>query len=71
LIGYARVSTDEQSPGLQFDALASAGCERIFTDSASGALASRPALDEAISALSPEDTLIVWKLDRSVGASRT
>ncbi len=64
LIGYARVSTDEQSPALQFDALASAGCERIFTDSASGAIASRPALDEAISALSPEDTLIVWKLDR-------
>ena len=64
LIGYARVSTDEQSPDLQFDALNRAGCHRIFTDSASGATMSRPALDEAIRALRPGDTLVTWKLDR-------
>lgn len=64
LIGYARVSTDEQNPALQFDALTRAGCQRIFTESASGAAVYRPALEEALNALQPGDTLVTWKLDR-------
>ena len=64
MIGYARVSTDEQNPALQFDALDRAGCKRIFTDYASGARLSRPSLDEALGLLKCGDTLVVWKLDR-------
>lgn len=64
MIGYARVSTDEQSPALQFDALKRAGCERIFTDYASGARTTRPALEEALCALKQGDTLVAWRLDR-------
>ena len=66
LIGYARVSTADQQPQLQLDALAAAGCERIFTDHGiSGAAVSKPELDKAISFVRPgEDVLIVWKLDR-------
>lgn len=65
LIGYARVSTQDQSADLQRDALAAAGCERVFVDEgASGASIRRPALDEALAALQPGDCLLVWKLDR-------
>lgn len=64
MIGYARVSTDEQNPALQFDALDRAGCKRIFTDYASGARTSRPSLDEALGLVKRGDTLVVWKLDR-------
>lgn len=64
MIGYARVSTDEQSPALQFDALALAGCERVLTDYASGARTNRPALEEALLLLKEGDTLVTWKLDR-------
>ena len=65
LIGYARVSTDEQSLALQIDALARAGCGRVFEDSGvSGALASRPALDKALESLRAGDTLVTWRLDR-------
>ncbi|MDH4983826.1 recombinase family protein [Hyphomicrobium sp. D-2] len=64
MIGYARVSTDEQNPDLQFDALARAGCGRVFTDYASGARANRPALDDALAVLRKGDTLVTWKLDR-------
>jgi DNA invertase Pin-like site-specific DNA recombinase len=64
LIGYARVSTDEQNPALQFDALDRVGCKRIFTDYASGARMNRPALEETLGVLKNGDTLVVWKLDR-------
>src|SRR5512144_113668 len=64
LIGYARVSTSDQTLDLQKDALEKAGCERIFTDTASGAKAERIGLDEALSYVRPGDTLVVWRLDR-------
>jgi len=63
-IGYARISTADQSTDLQVDALKAAGCERIFTDVASGAKASRPQLDAMLAQLRPGDTVTVWKLDR-------
>jgi DNA invertase Pin-like site-specific DNA recombinase len=64
LIGYCRVSTQDQSLALQEDALRTAGCERIFTDVASGAQAAREGLREALDFLREGDTLIVWRLDR-------
>jgi DNA invertase Pin-like site-specific DNA recombinase len=64
LIGYARVSTFEQSLDLQTDALERAGCERLFTDQVGGAHAERPGLDQVLSHLRKGDTLVVWKLDR-------
>jgi DNA invertase Pin-like site-specific DNA recombinase len=64
LIGYARVSKDEQNLDLQMDALTAAGVERIFTDKMSGAKADRKGLAEALSHLRKGDVLTVWKLDR-------
>jgi DNA invertase Pin-like site-specific DNA recombinase len=64
LIGYARVSTQDQTLDLQQDALNKAGCERIFTDTASGAKSERIGLDEALSYIRTGDTLVVWRLDR-------
>ena len=64
LIGYARVSTPDQNLNLQKDALFLAGCELIFTDTASGVQAQRPGLIEALQHCRPGDTLVVWKLDR-------
>ncbi|MEK0217216.1 recombinase family protein [Bifidobacterium mongoliense] len=64
IIGYARVSTLEQNEALQTDALDKAGCERLFTDHASGAKAHRPELDHMLDTLRKGDTLVVWKLDR-------
>ena len=64
LIGYARVSTIDQNLALQRDALAEAGCGRIFTEQLSGAVTDRPALHEALEFARSGDTLIVWKLDR-------
>jgi len=64
LIGYARISTDDQNLDLQRDALQNANCEQIFTDQVSGTKAKRPGLDEALSHLRSGDTLVVWRLDR-------
>jgi DNA invertase Pin-like site-specific DNA recombinase len=64
LVGYARVSTGDQNPDLQRDALTGAGCGRLFTDVASGAKGERPGMAEALAYLRPGDTLVVWKLDR-------
>jgi DNA invertase Pin-like site-specific DNA recombinase len=64
LIGYARVSTFDQTLALQRDALQEAGCERIFTDTASGSRSDRPGLAEALDHLRSGDTLVVWRLDR-------
>ena len=64
LVGYARVSTMDQSPALQLDALNNAGCGRIFEEKASGAQRDRPELKAAMEYLREGDTLIVWKLDR-------
>jgi DNA invertase Pin-like site-specific DNA recombinase len=63
-IGYARVSTGEQTLDLQLDALAKAGCEKISTETASGAKADRPVLADVVGYLRAGDTLVVWRLDR-------
>src|SRR5665213_2911769 len=63
--GYARVSTDDQTPALQLAALKRAGCKTIFKDDGlSGATTNRPALLRCLKKLEHGDTLIVWKLDR-------
>src|SRR4029453_677704 len=61
---YARVSTTDQTLDLQLDALRTAGCTKIFTDTVSGGTAERPGLAEAFSHLRDGDTLVVWRLDR-------
>ena len=63
-IGYARVSTGNQRLDMQLDALTASGCTHIHTDTASGALAARPGLDQALAELDKGDTLVVWRLDR-------
>lgn len=63
-IGYARVSTKEQSLNLQEDALRKAGCEKIYSEQISGATSERPQLQEMIKHLRQGDIVIVWKLDR-------
>jgi DNA invertase Pin-like site-specific DNA recombinase len=63
-IGYARVSTIDQDLALQLDALAKAGCDRVFQDKASGAKTDRPGLTAALSFVREGDILTVWKLDR-------
>ncbi|MBD2044088.1 recombinase family protein [Coleofasciculus sp. FACHB-64] len=63
-IGYCRVSSNDQTLNLQKDALKKAGCEKIFSDTVSGAKESRPGLDKCLDQLREGDTLIVWRLDR-------
>ncbi len=64
LIGYARVSTQDQNPELQIEALKKAGCEKIFVEHASGAKRNRAQLKEALDYVREGDVLVVWKLDR-------
>jgi DNA invertase Pin-like site-specific DNA recombinase len=64
LLGYARVSTDEQNLALQLDALKQADCKRVFKDVGSGSLKHRPELDACFEFLVAGDTLVVWRLDR-------
>src|SRR5512143_1453450 len=70
LVGYVRVSTEDQNLDLQKDALQKAGCGKLFTDIASGAKDDRTGLSDALAFLRPGDTLVVWKLDR-LGRSLT
>jgi len=63
-IGYARVSSDDQSLNLQRDALRQAGCERLYEEKESGGKADRPELLRLMEALRSGDTLVVWRLDR-------
>lgn len=64
LIGYVRVSTQDQNLDLQREALVKADCQQIFEDKASGSRAERPGLNKALELLREGDTLVVWKLDR-------
>ena len=64
LVGYARVSTEEQNLDLQRDELTKAGCAKLFHDEMSGAKRERPGLSEALAFMRPGDTLVVWRLDR-------
>ena len=64
LIGYARISTADQSPDLQEDALKKAGCIRVFVDQASGVADHRPELERLLDHLRPGDSVVVWRLDR-------
>ena len=63
-IGYARVSTKEQSFDLQVDALRKIGCEKLYREVVSGAKAERPVLDALLRELRAGDVLVIWKLDR-------
>jgi len=64
LIGYARVSTQDQNLDLQIEALTKAGCKKVFDDKISGSRAQRLGLTQALDMLREGDTLVVWKLDR-------
>ena len=70
LIGYARISTRDQKPHLQRDALQEAGCERIFEETASGAKRDRPELKAALDFMRSGDSLVIWKLDRLARSTR-
>ena len=66
LVGYARVSTQDQDVDLQVDALKKAGCDinYIYTDKISGAKSERPGLKKCLASLEPQATLMAWRLDR-------
>ncbi len=64
IVGYARVSTQDQNPQLQLDALGAAGCEQVFHEKAAGVVRERPELTTCLRTLRKGDTLVVWKLDR-------
>jgi predicted site-specific integrase-resolvase len=68
MIGYGRVSTRDQNPDAQLDALTGAVCDQVFIDSASGKLASRPELDKALMVAREGDQFVVTKLDRLGGS---
>src|SRR3954452_23418304 len=63
-IGYARISTGEQTLDLPLDALTTSGCSKVYQETASGAKADRPVLEDVLSYLRVGDTLVVWRLDR-------
>src|SRR5689334_12280153 len=63
-IGYARVSTQEQTLDLQTDALQKAGCEKVFSDKTSGITVLKPEFEKLLQYIRPEDTIVIWKLDR-------
>lgn len=64
IVGYARVSTQDQNPELQMDALSAAGCEQVFHEKAAGTSRERPELTACLRSLRQGDQLVVWKLDR-------
>jgi len=64
LIGYARVSTDDQNLDLQKDALKNAGCDKIYEDQISGAKADRPGLTTVLEYAREGDVIVIWRLDR-------
>ncbi len=64
IIGYARVSTQDQNPQLQLDALAGAACEQVFHETATGTFRERPELTACLRTLRRGDAMVVWKLDR-------
>lgn len=64
LIGYTRVSTQDQNQELQIDALKKAGCQKVYDDKITGNSVERPGLTKALEMLREGDTLVVWKLDR-------
>jgi DNA invertase Pin-like site-specific DNA recombinase len=69
-IGYGRVSTRDQNPDSQRDALEAAGCDEVYIDRASGKLASRPEFDKALGRLRPGDTLVITRLSRAMRSLR-
>lgn len=70
IIGYARVSTEEQHLDLQIDALEGAGCAHIFTDQGVSAIARREGFEEALETLQEGDTFVIWKMDRAFRSLR-
>ena len=64
ILGYARISTDDQNLDLQRDALLKAGCERVFEDTASGSKTERTGLAALLASLRKGDTVVIWRLDR-------
>ena len=71
LIGYARVSTEDQKLRVQHDALSAAGCDKIFDEKISGAGAHLPGREELLEYTRPGDVVVVWKLDRLVRSLRS
>jgi len=64
IVGYARVSTADQNPEMQLDALSAAGCLKVYTDTATGTKVDRPQWIRCLDDLRPGDTLVIWKIDR-------